>query len=258
MKRILILGKTGMLGHMVFDYFKQLNEHKIIGITRKQINALDFNDLKIEKIILNYKPDIIINCIGLINKCITDEKSAKKINGIFPHYLAYLGIKHNFKLIHISSDCVLDKDTYGKSKLLGEINDNHNLTIRTSIIGPELKDGFGLFHWFMNQKNEARGYANVLWDGVTTLELSKFIHECINKKIYGLINYRTKDSINKYELLKIISKIFNKKINIIPDYTIIKDKRNLNSEYWCEKTYDEQLIDLKEFCDNKKIYNIYY
>lgn len=252
MKRILVLGKTGMLGHMIFDYFVSLNKYEILGTTRSEINVISMTEFEIESEINNYSPDIVINCIGLINKYSKDsEKITYKVNSEFPHLLAYLGIKNNFKLIHISSDCAFDDDIYGKSKLIGEINDNHNLTIRTSIIGPELKDGFGLFHWFMTQKDEVKGYTGALWDGITTLELAKFIDQAITTNITGLINYRTKKSTSKYELLKLISKIFNKNIKIIADNRELKDKRELNSEYWCKKTHKEQLTELKEYMNTK-------
>lgn len=251
MEKILVLGKTGMLGHMVYNYLLGTNKYEVIGLDRERLNALDSEE-KIEEEILRNSPKYVINCIGLINKY-TDknEEATKKINSTFPHFLAYLGIKYGWKLIHISSDCYLDEDIYGRSKFLGEICDNHNLTIRTSIIGPELKEGFGLFHWFMSQKNEVNGFVKSNWDGVTTLQLAKFIEEHIDSKNYtGIIDYRTKDSISKYELIKLISKIFNKDIKIIQDYRDMKDKRNFNPNVFCLKNYNTQLIELKDYMEN--------
>jgi dTDP-4-dehydrorhamnose reductase len=253
MKKILVLGKTGMLGHMVFNYFVSLNKYSVMGTTRKEIDPIVMTELEIENKINSYKPDFVINCIGIINKYADkDERITYNVNSEFPHLLSYLGIKNKFKLIHVSSDCAFDDDVYGKSKLLGEINDIHNLTIRTSIIGPEIKEGFGLFHWFMSQEGKVNGFTKAFWDGVTTLELAKFINECITKNIKGLINYRTRKSVSKFELLQIISKVFDKKIEIIADNRDMKDKRELNSEYWCEKSYEQQLTEMKEFMRIKK------
>lgn len=232
---------------MVFEYFKKKG-YSVYGTTRKELDPLIMNESEIENILKSYKPNVIINCIGIINKYANkDIETTYKINSELPHLLAYLGIKNKFKIIHISSDCAIDNDTYGKSKKLGEFNDSYNLTIRTSIIGPELKNGYGLFNWFMHQENKVYGFKNALWDGVTTLELSKFIEKAIKSNLTKLINYRTKENINKFDLLKLISKIYNKNINILPDYRPMKDKRELNSEFWCNKSYEKQLIEMKEF-----------
>jgi dTDP-4-dehydrorhamnose reductase len=252
-KRILVLGMNGMLGHIVHDYLLDTGKYSVFGLNRKSLNALQ-DEKDIEKIIANYSPNYIINCIGLINKYTSsDGELAKKINGIFPHLLSYLSIKNNYRLIHISTDCYLDEDFYGKSKRLGEINDTQNLTIRTSIIGPELKDGYGLFHWFMSQQGEANGFTKAHWDGVTTLQLSKFIEEHIDSKNYtGIIDYRTKNSITKHDLIKLISEIFNKNIKILEDNREIKDKRNFNPDVWCLKDYSTQLTELKDYMKKNK------
>ena len=127
-------------------------------------------------------------------------------------------------LIHISTDCVFSgnkgnyietdyrdaRDIYGLSKALGEIDNENDLTIRTSIIGPELKtNGEGLFHWFLSQKGNVYGYTDAIWGGVTTLEFAKAIDCAIEQRITGLINLTNKVPISKYELLKLSQKIFN-------------------------------------------------
>lgn len=258
-KTILVLGKTGMAGHMIFNYFNSLKKYNVFGTSKEELDA-EWDIIKIEKILEKYKPDYIINCIGIINKYSDkDPPTTKRINSIFPHMLAYLCIKNNWKLIHISTDCYLDGDVYGKSKFLGEINDKQNLTIRTSIIGPELKDGYGLFHWFMSQQGEANGFVKAYWDGVTTLQLAKFMHFCINSpQLFGIIDYRTRKSISKYKLLILISKIFNKKIVIRSSNQEMKDKRNKNPDFWCEKDYQTQLAELKSFMQGNQEYESYF
>ncbi len=255
-KNILILGSKGMLGHLVLDYFNRLKKYNVEGTSKKELNAL-MDEKKIERILKKYDPDYIVNCIGIINKYSDENPSlTKTVNTVFPHLLAYLSIKNGWKLIHISTDCYLDNDLYGKTKFLGEINDRNNLTIRTSIIGPEIKKkGAGLFDWFMFQKEEVKGFSGVFWDGVTTLQLAKFIEYCINKhSLHGIVDYRTKNNTDKYKLLFLISKIFNKKIKIIKDERKMKDKRNLNPDFWCKKNYEIQLKELKKFIGKKEKY----
>jgi dTDP-4-dehydrorhamnose reductase len=127
------------------------------------------------------------------------------------------------KIIHLSTDCVFDgKDggyteksfknengIYGLSKNLGEIYGKNSLTIRTSIIGPELKNGSGLFNWFMNQKGNISGFTKAYWTGVTTLELSKAIDKAIDENIEGLYHIVPNKKISKYDLLNIFKNEFS-------------------------------------------------
>ena len=131
------------------------------------------------------------------------------------------------KLIHISTDCVFSgrqgmyadndfrdaDDIYGRSKALGEIFSDKDLTIRTSIIGPELKRyGEGLFHWFMSQRERVNGYTKVFWSGVTTLELAKAIEYSLDNDVTGLFQLSNGVRISKYDLLVLFNEIFKRKL----------------------------------------------
>jgi len=259
--KILVLGNNGMLGHLVEKFLQSKKEYKISSWDKKKLNA-KMQLQKIELLLKKESPDVIINCIGLINKYANKKdkgKEAKIINTDFPHLLSYLSIKNGYRLIHISTDCYMDKDTYGISKYLGEINDRINLTIRTSIIGPEIKNGHGLFHWFMSRTGEVPGYTKAKWDGVTTLQLAHFIDYCIKNNKIGILDYRVKKSISKYKLLKVIKKTFTKQILIKKDSKKIKDKRNKHPDFYCRKTYNIQLSELKNFMKkHKNVYNKYF
>jgi len=153
--KILILGSTGMLGHMVKQYFME-NNYEVVCTTRNpdDLNYFDVmeNIKGIENIINNNKPDVIINCIGILNEDAEENHDkAVLVNSFLPHYLDRLSVTNNFKLVHVSTDCVFDgekgeyteesfkdaKSFYGKSKALGEIANNRNVTLRTSIVGPD-------------------------------------------------------------------------------------------------------------------------
>lgn len=156
----------------------------------------------VKNVIIKEKPDVIINCIGaLIKESEEHPDRAVFINSFFPHYLARLGNELNFKLIHLSTDCVFSgekgdysetdfkdgKDFYAQTKALGEIINGDHLTFRTSFIGPEMKErGTGLFHWFMTQNGKVYGYSRVYWTGITTLELAKAIDRAIEKNLKSL------------------------------------------------------------------------
>lgn len=237
--KILVLGSTGMIGHQVFNYLNRTEKYEMFNISyRKKLNKETIlcsirKEKQFIEIIANIKPDIIINCIGiLINGSNSDTENAIFINSYMPHVLMNLSNSLNCKLIHISTDCVFSgekekpyvekdfkdgKDTYAKTKGLGEIINTKHLTLRTSVIGPELKsDGEELFHWFMSQSGEINGYTKAIWSGVTTLVLAKAVEWAIENKITGLYHVTNNEIIDKYTLLNILKKHTQKKIIINP------------------------------------------
>ena len=168
-KKVIVLGANGMLGHVVSRYLKKhVNVYRVYNLARNiktsdsniSVDLLDFEALK--KVIISLKSNIIINCAGLLVKDSLGKPSkAILTNSYIPHYLNEMSFEYDYKLIHISTDCVFsgkkgnydesshkdETNYYGLSKNLGEIINDKNLTIRTSIIGPELKaNGTGLLH----------------------------------------------------------------------------------------------------------------
>lgn len=258
MKKVLIIGSKGMAGHMIKEYFTQKG-YDVYGTFReKEEKNLEANEFyldafdkeKLEEILKKVKPDFVINCIGILNQFAENNPDiAIYVNGYFPHYLDRLSEKYGYKLIHITTDCVFsgkkgnyteddfrDADSYyGRSKAIGEVNNNRTLTFRTSIIGPDInKDGIGLFNWFMKQEGKIKGYSNVFWSGVTTLELAKAIEASFSQNISGLIHLVNNEKISKYDLLKLFSKYMNKDIEIekyedyFSDKSLIRTKKEFN------------------------------
>ncbi len=193
-----------------------------------------------------------------------------------PHRLKRAANDIGAKLIHISTDCVFSgnkkeayiendekdgKDTYAKAKGLGEIIDDRNLTLRTSVIGPELKtDGEELFHWFMKQDGTINGFTKAIWSGVTTLELAKAVKHAIENDITGLHHVTNNQPINKYELLSILKKYTKKDINIIPidgkdvDKSFIDTRKELNYDI---PSYEVMVSDIVNKIKNNKLYSQY-
>jgi len=270
-KKILILGASGMAGHVIYNYMEHLDKYALYNLVfHQKINSksviLDVHKTDIlEEYITSVRPDIVINCIGvLIKGSNSDPANAIYINAYFPHLLAKICSGINAKLIHISTDCVFSgmkgsysetddkdaKDTYGKTKGLGEITDNRNLTIRTSIIGPEIKEnGEGLFHWFMTQEGNVNGYTKAFWSGVTTLELARFIEYAIGADINNLINLTSSEKISKYNLLLLFKNIWNRAdILITPvdgkevDKSLISSREDVN---FIVQKYEDMLQNMK-------------
>jgi dTDP-4-dehydrorhamnose reductase len=144
-------------------------------------------------------------------------------------------------------------DLYGRSKLLGEVDYEHSITLRTSIIGRELSTSHGLVEWFLNQKGSVKGYSNAIFSGLPTVELAKIICEYVIpfKELHGLYHVSA-DPINKHELLTLIAKEFGKEIEIIADESVLID-RSLNSLKFRKKTgysppiWSELVKNMREF-----------
>jgi dTDP-4-dehydrorhamnose reductase len=277
-KKVLIIGSKGMAGHMIKEYLIQ-KEYDVYGTFReKEEKNLEMNEFyldafdkgKLEEILKKVKPDFVINCIGILNQFAENNPDiAIYVNGYFPHYLDRLSEKYGYKLIHITTDCVFsgkkgnyteddfrDADSYyGRSKAIGEVNNNKTLTFRTSIIGPDInKDGIGLFNWFMKQEGKIKGYSNVFWSGVTTLELAKAIEASFNQNISGIVHLVNNKKISKYDLLKLFSKYMNKDIEIekyedyFSDKSLIRTKEEFNYKV---PNYEKMIEELSEWIKNK-------
>ncbi len=275
MKKVLVIGSTGMLGHVVKKYLID-KKYDVYETTRNQTNKYYFDALenikKIEEIIDSIKPDFVVNCIGILNRKAEDYPSqAILVNSYFPHYLDEMSEKYNYKLIHISTDCVFSghdggsykedspktaTTVYGTSKALGEINNNRSLTLRTSIIGPDTNpNGIGLFEWFMKQKDEVHGFRKAFWSGVTTIELAKQIEIAMNSNLTGLYHITNGQKISKYDLLTIIKDVFNKDIKIIPDdnYSCDKSLVVTREDYKFNiPSYHQMIVEMKEWIENNK------
>lgn len=249
--RIMIIGGRGMAGHMIKDYLLAATKHEIWYSLRGKPDStrgisLDvLDEQEVYRQLALIKPDIVINAVGLLNHDAERRlPEAIYVNSLFPHKLVQFGECFGYRLLHISTDCVFsgrrgsyiegdvrDGSTmYAKTKCLGEVIDDQNLTIRTSIIGPELKeDGIGLFHWFMKQEGEISGYNQVFWNGVTTLELAKAIEWLLNKNIHGLVHLSSSSKISKYDLLHLFKSVFERNnIQINANDRIKSDKSLLN------------------------------
>ena len=272
-----------MLGHQVVNYFSKFEDYEVIDISfrtkfRDSTIILDVtNKAIVENSIIKIKPDFIVNCIGILIQGSKDVANAIYINAYFPHQLKNIAQTINAKLVHISTDCVFSgdkgnyteldekdgQDIYSKTKALGEVVDNKNVTLRTSIIGLELKEnGEGLFHWFMNQSGEINGFTKAIWSGVTTIELAKVIKWAIENNTTGLYHITNNTSINKYELLHLFKKYTKKDIQINKidgkevDKSLIDTRKEISYEI---SSYEEMVKEmLALICNNKELYKQYF
>lgn len=267
--KILVLGSNGMLGHVVKLYFQEKG-HAVKGTSRSGDSDYTFDATKsatdVEKFIEDFQPDVVINCIGILNKNAEDNKSlAVLINSYLPHYIDEVSKSKNVKFVHVSTDCVFDgkanggytedsfrtaTDFYGRSKGLGEINNGTNLTLRTSIVGPDKnQNGTGLFQWFMQQEQEANGFDKVIWTGVTTVELAKAMEKAILNNLTGLRHVVNGDKIDKFSLLTLFKKHFNKDIQIHRKSDYVSDKSLVRTTDFDFKipSYDQMVKEMADW-----------
>lgn len=272
--KLLILGSEGMLGHVVKRYF-QTAGYEVYSTSRNpnDINYFDLADNmnNIDKIIKRLQPQVVINCIGLLNKVAEENQSlAILINSYFPHYMDELSEKEHFKFIHVSTDCVFDgkkgqysvddfktaTSFYGQSKALGELNNNKSVTLRTSIVGPdENPNGIGLFQWFMNQKGTTKGFSKVVWTGITTIQFAKCMEEAIKNNLTGIYHVVNGEEITKANLLRLFAKYFKPSTKIIDDAGYISNKSLVlreNDYRFNIPSYETMIMEMKLWVINNQ------
>lgn len=282
--KVLVLGASGMAGHIISHYFKEQN-FDVTGFTRRPVSycknivgdALSVDSVR--QAILSDKYDAVVNCIGILNQYAEERKGdATFLNGYLPHFIADTLRDSETKLIHMSTDCVFAGNTgpyyedsfpdgkifYDRSKAIGEVNDEKNITFRNSIIGPDPNvNGIGLFNWFMKQEGVISGYTGAIWTGVTTLTLAKAMKQAIDENLTGLYNLVNNESISKYDLLQLFNRYFrHNSVKINPDDEIQLDKslRCTRSDFsFVVPSYEQQVKEMKEWVDkHRDLYPHYF
>ncbi len=239
--RVLVLGINGMLGRYVYSYFS--DQYEVVGTTRRELDATTITSSILASNINS--DDVIINCVGLIK-----QRSAPRqfdfvaVNSLFPLLLQEVCSKIGAKLIHITTDCVFDglkggyneesthdaNDIYGRSKSLGEPEEA--TVIRTSIIGEELSGFLSLLEWAKSCKDKrVAGYTDHIWNGITCLEFAKICEKIISEDLFwtGIKHVISPTSVNKYELVQMISDVYELNIDVMPHVTEVKCDRTLSS-----------------------------
>ncbi len=275
MKKVLILGASGMAGHVVTTYLREAG-YEVDGVSAK--NKMDDSTKLVDLTshadtisLLKEKPyDIIVNCVGVLVKQSEERKDLSTyLNSYLPHFLEKYFENTATKIIHLSTDCVFSglnapykEDSpydgelyYDRTKALGEIINKKDLTFRMSIIGPDMKqEGIGLFNWFYAQSDRIQGYSEAMWSGITTIELAKGILAAIEQDLKGLYHLVPSTNISKYELLQLFVKTFERKdITVTPNPAVKLDKTLINTRTdFSHKipSYDTMIEEMKTWIIN--------
>lgn len=262
-----------MVGHAVALYFKEVG-HEVFDTYDSTIYDKD----QLKKAIENVKADAIINCTAIVNQAAEEDKAeAAYLNAYLPHLLETLTAGTNTVVVHRSTDCIFSgakgqyvledwpdaNSFYARTKAVGELNNEKDITIRVSLIGPAQDENDGsLLNWFLNQKGEVKGFANAIWTGLTTLEYAKTIESLLNQKAHGIFQAAPKSAISKYELISIFEKYFPGGRTILRVENSRVDKSLV--PYWADydieiKDYEEQVKEMKEWIEKHPgLYPAYY
>lgn len=231
---VLVLGAGGMLGTAVLQQLRAAG-HRVRAIDRPQFDVLrdPVSSLDLGGV------DYCINAVGLINRHMqADPADFYRLNSLWPRLLADYCEAKSVRLVHVSTDCVFDgrrgqyteddaptaTDLYGRSKALGE--PRNCLVLRTSIIGPERTNHYSLLNWFLAQ-SRCQGYRNHLWNGVTTIQLSRAIDRIMRNDLHAhCLRHVFSNDVTKLELLQLMREAFGTQVEITPaDDTAARDTR---------------------------------
>lgn len=270
--RFLVLGASGMAGHTICRYLLSQG-HNVVGFARQDPgfipvitgDALDRRQLL--SAVESEPFDVVVNAIGVLNEqAERDKEAAVYLNSLLPHQLAAITERSATRIVHISTDCVFAGNAgpydeasvrdgatfYDRSKALGELADDKNITLRMSIIGPDIDErGIGLLNWFMAQQGPVPGFSNVLWTGLTTLELAKAIEAVAEDGTTGLVNMVPDEPISKCELLGLFNVYLRDgSVSILPSDEPHLDKTlkrtNFDSRFR-PASYEQQIADLADW-----------
>jgi len=261
--RVLVIGANGMIGSTIFRVLSEVEGWDVFGSVRDSKELRYFSETMAKKavsgvevtlepallkIFKDIQPEVVINCAGLTKHLpgANDPLIAIPINAVLPHKLAAYCAIAGARLIQISSDCVfsgnkggyLETDTtdatdlYGRTKAMGEVDYPNAITLRTSTIGHELHSTYGLLDWFLSQENSCNGFTKAFFSGLPTVVFAQIIRDVVIPRpdMHGLYHVAGQP-IAKYDLLKLIAKVYNKSIDIVADDKFAID-RSLSSHHF--------------------------
>jgi dTDP-4-dehydrorhamnose reductase len=265
--KVLVLGATGMLGNAMMRVLSEAESLEVVGTVRsgaagrffsediaaRLVPGVDVvNEESLISVLRQTKPDVVINCIGLIKQLAQaeDPLEAISINSLLPHRLQRLCDLTGARLVHFSTDCIFSgakggytedapadaADLYGKSKFLGEVGGPNAITLRTSIIGHELQGAHSLIEWFLSQEGQCKGYRQAIFSGLPTVVMAGIVRDLVipNPELSGLYHVAAQP-ISKYALLRIVAEVYGKAIDVVADDTLVID-RSLNADRFARAT----------------------
>ncbi len=285
--KFFICGCNGMAGHTISLYLQEQG-HEVYGFDLQESKLINsfagnaFDTETIARVIKEGKYDTVINCIGVLNQFAENNHAlAAFLNSYFPHFLAKTTEGTDTQVIHMTTDCVFsgkkgsytehdlrDGETfYDRSKALGELDDEKNLSLRNSIVGADINpNGIGLLNWFMNnttgENPVVNGYTKAMWTGQCTYQLAKTMEAAAKERAHGLVNAVPDTDISKYELLKLFNKYLRGdrvQINPVEGVNADKSLKRTNWDFnYRIPDYEQMVAEMAEWIyKHKELYPHY-
>lgn len=257
--RILILGGDGMLGHRLLAHLSGRHDARVTlrrplaayAALRAFTPANAFGNVELsttaalEPVLAEFQPEAIVNAAGIVKQRPTADEAIPsiEINALLPHRLAVLCAEIGARLVHMSTDCVFSgrkgnyaesdpsdaEDLYGRTKYLGEVHEPNCITLRTSMIGPELSRKTGLLEWFLAQRGTIKGYRKAIFSGFTTFEMARIIELLLTEFPDASGVYQvSSEPISKFDLLRLVKERLALPTEIVPYDDFVCD-RSLDS-----------------------------
>ena len=285
--KFFICGCNGMAGHTISLYLQEQG-HEVYGFDLYESKLIKsfagnaFDTETIAGVIKEGKYDTVVNCIGVLNQFAENNHAlAAFLNSYFPHFLAKTTEGTNTQVIHMTTDCVFsgkkgsytehdfrDGETfYDRSKALGELDDEKNLSLRNSIVGADINPkGIGLLNWFMNnttgENPVVNGYTKAMWTGQCTYQLAKTMEIAAKERAHGLVNAVPDTNISKYELLKLFNRYLRGgrvQINPVEGVNADKSLKRTNWDFnYRIPDYEQMVAEMAEWIyKHKELYPHY-
>lgn len=238
MIKILVTGGRGQLAQCLNHVIRK---HAGLDVDFQDLPDLDITNVQqLTSYFSKNKLDYCINCAAFTDVDLAEEQSelAYAVNAEGPKNIAMLCLKHNVKLIQISTDFVFDgkKDTpyletdapnplsvYGASKLQGEQNIQHNMDnyfiIRTSWLYSEYGNNFMKT---MLKLSATHKQLNVVSDQIGSPTNAGDLAELLIKIVlssstnYGVYHYSNLGAISWYNFACGIFAQFKRNVEVRP------------------------------------------
>lgn len=233
-KRIIVFGANGMLGHYICTYFAPI----VTKITRVECDAAIITENDLLQLFIKHSIDdscVVFNAIGLIPSAASSLSPDIyiTINTKFPIMLANVSAQFGAKMIHATTDCVFsgkrisgnyteedlpdETNAYGTSKAGGDAA--QCTVIRTSIIGEEVLNKRSLVEWIKSHTGQTvNGYDHHYWNGITCLQYAKIVEQIIEENLFwnGVRHVLSPTPYSKCAILQMINNTFGLQITVDP------------------------------------------